>query len=57
MNELRKDAGLELTDRIELTLPQSEADLLEEHGAWIKDEVLAVSVETDSVDTPRIVKS
>ena len=57
VNELRKDAGLELTDRIALTLPQSEADLLEEHGAWIKEEVLAVSVETDSVETPRIVKS
>ena len=57
VNELRKDAGLELTDRIVLTLPQSEADLLEEHGAWIKDEVLAVSVETDSVETPQIVKS
>ena len=53
MNESARTPGLELTDRIALTLPQSEADLLDEHGAWIKDEVLAVSVETDSVETPR----
>jgi isoleucyl-tRNA synthetase len=54
VNTMRKDAGLELTDRIRLTLPQSDADLLE-HEQWIKDEVLAVEIRTDSVATePRI---
>jgi isoleucyl-tRNA synthetase len=46
LNDLRKAAGLELTDRIRVVLPQSEADLLR-HADWIKDEVLAVSLETE----------
>ena len=41
VNTMRREAGLELTDRIRLTLPQSDADLLQ-HEQWIKDEVLAV---------------
>jgi isoleucyl-tRNA synthetase len=43
VNTLRKDSGLELTDRIALTIPGSDADLLE-HGEWIGRETLAVSV-------------
>jgi isoleucyl-tRNA synthetase len=46
VNTMRKDAGLELTDRIRLTLPAADADLLE-HADWIKDEVLAVEIRTD----------
>jgi isoleucyl-tRNA synthetase len=55
VNTMRKDAGLELTDRIRLTLPAADADLLE-HADWIKDEVLATEVATDSVSEPEIAK-
>ena len=44
VNTMRKEAGLELTDRIVLTLPEADADLLE-HADWIARETLAVSVE------------
>jgi isoleucyl-tRNA synthetase len=44
VNGLRKEQGLELTDRIVLTVPESEKDLLK-HGDWIKQETLAVEVE------------
>ena len=44
VNSLRKESGLELTDRIKLSIPEDDADLLE-HAAWIEAEVLAVSVE------------
>ena len=40
---MRKDAGLELTDRIVLTIPEADADLLE-HEEWIKAETLAVEI-------------
>ena len=55
VNTMRKDAGLELTDRIRLTLPASDADLLD-HVDWIKEEVLATDVATDSVSEPEIAK-
>jgi isoleucyl-tRNA synthetase len=55
VNTMRKDAGLELTDRISLTLPAADADLLE-HVDWIKEEVLATDVATDSVSGPEISK-
>jgi isoleucyl-tRNA synthetase len=55
VNTMRKDAGLELTDRIRLTLPESDADLLQ-HEQWIKDEVLAVEIRTDGVAEPQIAK-
>ena len=47
VNTLRKESGLELTDRIVVTLPASDADLVERHGEWIKSEVLAVSIEAE----------
>jgi isoleucyl-tRNA synthetase len=56
INSLRKREGFEVTDRIVLTLPQSQADLLE-HSDRIADEVLAVRIETDSVSSPRITKA
>jgi isoleucyl-tRNA synthetase len=56
VNTMRKEAGLELTDRIRLTLPTADADLLQ-HEQWIKDEVLAVEVGTDSVATPQITQA
>ena len=43
VNTMRKNAGLELTDRIGLTIPEADADLLE-HEDWIARETLAVSV-------------
>jgi len=46
VNTMRKEAGLELTDRIRLTLPEADADLLE-HTDWIAGETLAVSVDAD----------
>jgi isoleucyl-tRNA synthetase len=46
LNSMRKQAGLELTDRIVVTLPESASDLLA-HEDWIKDEVLAVEIRTD----------
>jgi isoleucyl-tRNA synthetase len=55
LNTMRKDAGLALTDRIRVTLPASDADLLQ-HEDWIREEVLATEVATDSVGEPRITK-
>ena len=46
LNSMRKESGLELTDRIVVTLPDSAADLLA-HEDWIKEEVLAVEIRTD----------
>ena len=44
VNTMRKDAQMELTDRISLTLPARDADLLRSED-WIKREVLATEVE------------
>jgi isoleucyl-tRNA synthetase len=58
VNEMRKNAGLVLTDRIVLTLPAADADLLEHHGAWIKRETLAVEIELDAgIAAPAIAKA
>jgi isoleucyl-tRNA synthetase len=46
VNSMRKEAGLELTDRIRLELPEADAALLE-HADWISRETLAVSVEAN----------
>ena len=47
VNTMRKEEGLELTDRIVLTVPTTESALVEQHGDWIKDEVLAVEIRVD----------
>ena len=44
---MRKEAGLELTDRIVVTLPADQAKLLA-YEDWIKAETLAVRIETDT---------
>jgi isoleucyl-tRNA synthetase len=44
VNTMRKEAGLELTDRIALTIPEADSDLLA-HREWIEQETLAVSVD------------
>jgi isoleucyl-tRNA synthetase len=57
LNTMRKDAGLELTDRIVVTLPESEADLLR-HADWIKEETLAVAIDADGgAPEPKISKA
>ena len=49
VNTMRKEAGLELTDRIVLTIPGSDSDLLE-HSEWIARETLATSVEVHGAE-------
>jgi isoleucyl-tRNA synthetase len=46
LNSMRKEQGLELSDRIVVTLPAADEDLLE-HAEWIKNEVLAVELRLD----------
>jgi hypothetical protein len=43
---MRKEAGLEVTDRIRLTLRDADADLLP-YADWIARETLAVAVDAD----------
>ena len=47
VNLMRRDEGLEITDRIVLTVPQELSELIERHGDWIKDEVLAARIAFD----------
>ena len=49
LNSMRKKAGLELTDRIVVTLPESQGELLE-HAEWIKRETLAVELRLDGTE-------
>jgi isoleucyl-tRNA synthetase len=46
VNTARKEQGLELTDRIVLTVPAADSDLLA-HEDWIKGEVLATEIRVD----------
>jgi isoleucyl-tRNA synthetase len=55
LNTMRKEAGLALTDRITVVLPESDADLLA-HEAWIKEEVLATEIRTDGISEPQITR-
>jgi isoleucyl-tRNA synthetase len=55
VNQLRKDEAYTLTDRIVLTVPESERDVVEAHGDWIAREVLATEIEIG--DALRIRKS
>jgi isoleucyl-tRNA synthetase len=47
VNQMRKDEGLEITDRIRLTVPGDDDDLVSVHGEWIKQETLAVELRVD----------
>jgi isoleucyl-tRNA synthetase len=49
VNTMRKEARLGLSDRIRLTLPRADADLLG-YQDWIAGEVLAVSIEVSQSD-------
>jgi isoleucyl-tRNA synthetase len=55
VNQLRKDDGFALTDRIVLTVTESERDVVEAHRDWVAREVLATSIEVG--DALRIRKS
>ena len=44
VNRLRKEMGLEVTDRIVLTIPEADRDLLV-YEPWIRTETLAVQVD------------
>jgi isoleucyl-tRNA synthetase len=55
LNSMRKQQGFSLTDRIRVTLPESEADLLQ-YADWIKEEVLATGIGVGDVAEPRIEK-
>jgi isoleucyl-tRNA synthetase len=44
VNSLRKEQGFELTDRIVLTVPEAQRELLARHGDWIAREVLATEI-------------
>jgi isoleucyl-tRNA synthetase len=57
VNTMRKDEGLELTDRIVLTVPATESELIEAHGDWIKSEVLAVEIRVDGASDLSIAKA
>ena len=50
VNTLRKDKGLEITDRIRLSIPNSDADLLDA-AEWIATETLATSVDVGTSAT------
>src|SRR5262249_25484164 len=47
VNTMRRDAGLELTDRIVLTIPEADSDLAASYEDWIKTETLAVELRVD----------
>src|SRR5439155_948486 len=55
LNTRRKEAGLALTDRIRVVLPDSDADLLD-YEERIKDEVLATEIDVGQVAEPQIEK-
>jgi isoleucyl-tRNA synthetase len=56
INSMRREQGLELTDRIRITLPAAQSELLQ-HEDWIKQETLAVEIRTDGGSAePQIAK-
>jgi isoleucyl-tRNA synthetase len=55
LNTLRKEAGLALTDRIRVLLPETDAELLEYENR-IKDEVLATEIVVGDATGPQIHK-
>jgi isoleucyl-tRNA synthetase len=56
VNRLRKDSGLEISDRISLTLPRSESDLLQ-HADWLKAETLSTTLAVGEDDELRLAPS
>jgi isoleucyl-tRNA synthetase len=57
LNAMRKEQGLELTDRIRIKLPAALSELLQ-HEDWIKQETLAIEIEIDGdIAEPQISKA
>jgi isoleucyl-tRNA synthetase len=57
LNAMRKEQGLELTDRIRIKLPATLSELLR-HDDWIKQETLAIEIEIDGdITEPQISKA
>src|SRR3954451_15090998 len=56
LNTMRKEAGLALTDRIRVVLPEADADLLD-YEERIKDETLAVEIVVGQVAEAQIEKT
>ncbi len=56
VNTMRKETGLELTDRIHVTLSAADGDLAE-YEDWIKRETLAVVLDWNGGDAPVIAKA
>ena len=54
LNMLRRDEGLELTDRIRVTLPEGYRDVVERHGEWVARETLATELGLGDAAGPRI---
>jgi isoleucyl-tRNA synthetase len=48
VNSLRKEQGFELSDRIVLTVPETQRELVDVQGDWVKGEVLAVDLKLGS---------
>ncbi len=48
VNQRRKEQGLELTDRIVLTVEEADRDAADRHGEWIRRETLAVEIRVDT---------
>ena len=48
VNKLRKDMGMELTDRIVLTVGEADREVVEQHRDWVARETLAVDIRVDS---------
>jgi isoleucyl-tRNA synthetase len=56
LNTMRKEAGLALTDRIRVALPETDADLLD-YEERIKDETLAIEIVVGPVAEAQIEKT
>jgi isoleucyl-tRNA synthetase len=57
LNTLRRDSGLELTDRIRAVVPAGYADVLDRHREWIAGEVLATELSAGAVNAPTLMKA
>ena len=56
VNGLRKESGLDITDRIDLAVPAADADLLA-HGDWIKAETLTLQLSVSDSDQLSLAKA
>jgi isoleucyl-tRNA synthetase len=45
LQDMRKQAGLEMTDRIRISYTDEQADLFDAHREWITSETLATTAE------------